>query len=137
MQQDFDALVAGSRSGVNKAGEHDLWKAAIALPEWCFISSAAGDDAEPVIGAVGGRPYVLVFTEESRAIEFSKRRATQRGVEDVPVLTMAVAEAIEYFRALRDAGVEGALFNSGEYAFQAPLTNIWDMHSRYSRGSGA
>jgi hypothetical protein len=131
MDSDFDALVEQSTAAHNKTAEHALWKAALALPAWYFVSNDAGDDAEPVVGMINGRSHILAFTDEDRAADFSKRRAAQRGNEDTPVLEMDVPDAVEYFSSLREAGVDSALFNSGKYAFSESLVNIIDMFKRY------
>lgn len=131
MQTDFDALVAASRMVHAKTGQHELWKAAFALPAWYFVAGSSEPDAEPVIGSVSGKPYVLAFTDEDRALDFSKKRASHRGGADAPILHMEPQEAVEYFKALREAGVEGALFNSGISGFDSSLVDIIDMQTRY------
>lgn len=133
MPHDFEALAQAARMVHTKTGEHDLWKAALSLPAWYFVAGSQGPDAEPIVGSVEGKPFILAFTDETQASEFTKRRSAHRGNVDTPVLHMEPADAVEYFRSLREAGVEGALFNSGAYAFQASLVSIIDMHTRYSR----
>ncbi len=133
MFDDFDALVEAARMGHNKTAEHELWNAAMGLSSWYFIANSSAEDAEPVVGALEGKPFILVFTEQERAADFTKRRAAHRGNEDTPVLEMEIPEAVAYFKSLRDAGVEGALFNSGKFSFQASMTRIMDLHSRRAR----
>jgi hypothetical protein len=133
MDTDFNALVEASRSAVNKTGVHDLWKAAIALELWYFVANGTGDDAEPIIASYEGKPHILVFTDETRAVDFSRRRSAQHASGDAPILHMEPSEAIEYFHSLREAGVEGALFNTGPTGFHTSLGSIIDMHTRYTR----
>lgn len=133
MDADFDALADASRSAVNKTGEHVLWKAAMALPDWFFIADQPGDDAEPLVAAVDGVPHLLAFTDENRAEEFSRSRAAKRGAAPTPVLNMGVADAAAYCKDLMQTKVDGVLFNSGKYSFQATLSRIVDMHARYAR----
>lgn len=133
MDADFNTLVEASRSAVNKTGQHDLWKAALGLELWYFVASGSAEDADPVIASYEGKPHILVFTDQTRAIDFSRRRAAQHGAEDGPLLHVEPSEAVEYFRTLRQAGVEGALFNTGPTGFHASLGSIIDMHGRYAR----
>lgn len=133
MDADFDALADAARSAVNKTGEHALWKAALSLPDWYFVADQPGDDAEPLVAAVDGVPHLLAFTDAGRAEAFSDSRAQKRGGAPTPVLNMGVADAAAYCKDLMRTKVDGVLFNSGKYSFQATLSQIVDMHSRYSR----
>jgi len=130
---DFNELVEASRMAHNRNGVHNLWKAAISLPEWFFVADGHDEDAEPIIGAVDRQPHVIVFTDQAGAEHFSTQRAAQKGGEPTAVLTMPVADAVAYFEDLSSGGVEGALFNSGEYGFRAGLMEIRDMYARYTR----
>ena len=132
MDLDFDALVEASHSGVNKTGEQALWKAAMSLSEWYFVARNAGDDPEPLIGAVEGAPHLIAFTDEQRAQEFASRRPASKVAADAPILCMDVPDAVDYCKQLMETQVEGLLFNSGKYAFQAGLSRIVDMWGRYN-----
>lgn len=134
MVYDFEALARAASADHTKAAEHELWKAAVMLEYWYFVAASARDDAEPVVGSIGGKPFVLAFTGEGLATEFAKRRAAHRGEDDAPVVHMEPAEAVSYFETLREAGVEGAVFNTGGAAFQASMADIIDRHTRYTRG---
>lgn len=131
---DFEALARAAGSDHTKTAEHDLWKAAVSLERWYFVASSSEDDAEPVVGSIGGSSFVLAFTDVGQATEFSRRRAAHRGVDDAPVVHMDPAEAVSYFQTLREAGVEGVLFNTGGAAFQASMDEVIDRHARYTRG---
>lgn len=133
MDHDFDALADGAKDAHNKVGEQTLWKAVMRLPMWYFVADAAGDDAQPVVGAVEGVPHLLAFTDEDRAEAFSKARGRTRGADPTPVLHMDVADAVAYCRDLMQTEVDGVLFNNGRCAFQAPLSQVVDMHGRYTR----
>jgi hypothetical protein len=133
MDHDFDALVDGARDAHSKVGEHTLWKAAMSLPCWYFVADVPGEEGEPLVGAVDGVPHLLAFTDEERAEVFSKHRASQRGGVPTPVLNMDVADAVDYCKSLMETKVDGVLFNNGKYSFQAALSKIVDMHSRYTR----
>jgi len=141
MELDFDLLVDASRNGVNKTAEHDLWKAATQLDTWYFVARGTGDDAEPLIGALDGKPYLLAFTDDARAADFAKRRTMRasdaRGsARDAAsmqggVLEMDIPDAVQYAHDLGQAGVEGVLFNSGGYAFQCSVPELVDRVKRY------
>lgn len=138
---DFDALVEMSRQGENKLGEQALWRAAVGVAEWYFVARGTGDDAEPLIGGMGGKPYILAFTDEEQAAMFAKRRAMQQSdargsARDAAsmegaTLTMDVPDALAYCADLAKAGVEGILFNSGPNAFQCSLIELADRAGRY------
>lgn len=142
---DFDELVERSRMVANKLGEQALWKAALNLESWYFVGSGPEGEKAPAIGALEGRPYLLVFTDEDRAADFSRRQLMKRSdargsgrdgeAMSGSVLNMDVPEAIEYLKELKAGGVEGALFNSGAYAFQCSLPELIDRHRRYSGGA--
>ncbi len=146
MDQDFDLLVEASRQAANKTAEIALWKAAMTLPEWYFVARGEGDDAEPLLGALGGKGALLIFTEEDRAADFAKRRQMRasdlRGAPRDPasmagmVLSMEPADAVAYAQDLAKAGVEWALFNSGGFAFQTSLIELGDKFRRYAGGHG-
>lgn len=121
---DFDALVEAARMGMNKTGEFALYKAALALPTWYFIAHGEGDEAEPMVGVVEGVPHVLVFTEEFRAAGYADILGRQRGTSAPAVLSMDVPDAMEYFAVLAQHKVEGAAFNSGNYAFAVTFTQL-------------
>lgn len=134
MSDDFDGLVMAAQFGQNKMAEHDLWKAAFALPAWYFVADSDGDDAQPVVGALDKKPYLIAFTDEERAQHFSADRAKKRNSQPTAVLHMEVADAIDYALTLRDHGVEGLLFNNGGYSFHGLSGQIEDMHKRYGKG---
>jgi hypothetical protein len=136
-QPDFTALVEASRMAHVKTGEHNLWKAAMHLPAWFFVATGAEEDAVPVVGIVDGKPHLLAFTDEEQAEAMAKRRAAKKGsaagAGAAPILNMDVADAVAYCKDLIPHGVEGVLFNSGVYAFQASLSRIIDMHRQYTK----
>ena len=133
MDPDFDALADGARSAVNKTGEHTLWKAVMGLPAWYFVGDRAGDEAEPLVAAVENEPHLMAFTDPERAGAFSRYRAAQRGGDATGVLNMDVPDAVEYCRALMPTKIEGVLFNHGAHSFQAGLSSVIDMYTRYTR----
>jgi hypothetical protein len=136
MSDDFDGLVEQSRSAVNKLGHQALWKQAMALEAWYFVGQGHGDDAEPMVASLEGRPTLLAFTEEERALDFAKRRAQTKGGNIAPILSMETADAVDYCKQLRDLGVDSVLFNSGAYSFESGLTGIVDMFGRYGPSRG-
>ncbi|GJQ29878.1 MAG: hypothetical protein HBSAPP03_17620 [Phycisphaerae bacterium] len=141
MDQDIDALVEASQNGVNKTAEQSLWRTVLNLREWYFVARGAGDDAEPVIGALEGKSALLVFTDEERAAMFAKRRnmrasdargsARDAGSMEGMVLTMDVPDALAYCEDLANAGVEWALFNNGGYSFQCSLIDLKGKAAQY------
>jgi hypothetical protein len=141
---DFDALCTAAHNLQNKLGEQELWKVALNLPTWYFIARGTGDDAEPVIGTLNRASHLLVFTDEERAADFARMRAMRasdaRGSDRSPeairaetagTLEMDVPDAIAYCRDLAKAGVESALFNSGEFQFHCSLIELVDRFKRY------
>lgn len=132
-QPDFDGLVLAGQMGQNRVAEQDLWKAVLRLPAWYFVADSAGDDAQPVIGALEGRPYLIAFTDEDRAERFAADRGRKRASDPTPVLHMDVSDAVAYCQDLSQENVEGILFNNGGYSFHARMSQVIDMHSRYSR----
>jgi hypothetical protein len=129
---DFDVLVEQSRSAVNKTGEQNLWKAALNLPAWYFVGMGAGDDVEPMIGTLDGKPHLMAFTDHERAERFAKHLVGKKGIQEPPVLEMTVAEAVDYCGVLADHKVAGIVFNTGQYAFQAGMIRVADMFKRYT-----
>jgi hypothetical protein len=139
---DFDTLVEASRDATNKVGEQTLWRAVFSLDVWYFVARGEGEDAEPLIGVIQGKPALLIFTEEERAAGFARARNMRRS--DVrgsardeasmagTVLHMDREDAVEYCEQLAGHGVEWALFNSGPYAFQCPMIEMRDRARRYT-----
>jgi len=141
---DFDALCTAAQNIQNKLGEQELWKTAVALPTWYFVARETGDEAEPVIGTLDRASHLLIFTDEERAANFARMRAMRasdaRGSDrstdairdgTAGTLEMDVPDAIEYCRDLAKAGVESALFNSGEFQFHCSLIQLVDRYKRY------
>lgn len=133
MSTDFDALVAQAQFGQSKTGEHDLWKAALALDHWYFLGQGEGDEVEPVFAKHDGRTHLIAFTDEDRAEAAAGFQEQRTGVRP-PVLHMDVPDAIDYLRVLdQDGQVAGVHFNNGLHAFSASLVQIIDMSKRYRR----
>jgi hypothetical protein len=130
MGPELDALAEAARSVQNKVGEQNLWKAVMALKVWYFIARGEGDDAEPMVASVEGRPQLLAFTDEDRAEAFARHIEGKRGARP-GLLEMDVPDAVEYARELEGLKVETILFNSGEYAFSCSMTRLGDMWGRY------
>ncbi len=130
LEADFAELVEAARMAHVKTGEHNLWKAAFALPEWFFVAASHGEDAEPVVGIVDGQPHILGFTDEEQAQALSQRRASRQNpaAAPAPVLHMTPAEAVDYCKKLIPEGIAGILFNSGPSAFQTTLARLVEMH---------
>lgn len=131
MATDIDALAQSSRSVQNKSGEQSLWKAVMGLRVWYFVAQGQGDEAEPMVAQVDGRPQLLAFTEEERAEAFARHLQSRRGGAMPGVLEMDVPDAVEYAKELESLDVESVLFNTGEYAFAGSPTRLRDLYSRY------
>src|SRR3954463_15970883 len=111
MDTQFDALADASRSVQNKVGEQNLWKAVMALPSWWFVAKGTGEDAEPMVAAVDGRPHLLAFTSEDRAEAFTRHLESKKGGPRAGVLEMDTPDAVGYGQQLAEMGVETVLFN--------------------------
>ena len=125
---DFDGLVEASWNAQNKLGEQAVWHAALGLDRWYLVLGESGTD--PMFGAVEGRPYLIAFTDEPRAEAFAAKLSEQRNTPAPGVVHMDIPEAIDYIDSLKDQGVDGVLFNSGGFSFQAGCIAITDMHRR-------
>jgi hypothetical protein len=133
MGPEVDALAEAARSVQNKVGEQNLWKAVLALRVWYFIARGEGDDAEPMVASVDGRPQLLAFTDEDRAEAFARHIQSKRGGEAPGLLEMDVPDAVEYAKELEALDVATILFNSGEHAFSCSMTRLKDMWGRYAQ----
>ena len=129
---EVDQLAHESRSVQNKVGEQKLWKAVLTLPGWYFIAQGQGEDAEPLVARVGGRPTLLAFTSEDRAEAFSRHLEARQGGGRREVLNMDVADAVGYCQQLFEMGVETVHFNSGDYEFSSGMVTLKDMMGRYA-----
>jgi len=128
---EVDALSQDSRNIQNKVGEQKLWKAVLALPAWYFIAEGSGQDAEPLVARVGGRPRLLAFTSEQRAEAFTRHLEAKQGGPQRGVLEMDIPGAVEYCQQLFEAGVDTIHFNNGDYEFSSGMIKIKDMAGRY------
>jgi len=129
---EMDALAHASRNVQNKTGEQNLWKAVLTLPGWYFIGQGKGEDVEPLVARVGGRPTLMAFTSEDRAEAFSRHLAAKQSGAKPEVLNMDVADAVEYCQQLFELGVETVQFNSGDYGFTSGMVRLKDMLGRYA-----
>src|SRR3954471_7352632 len=134
MTSEVDALAQAARSAHNRMGEQNLWRAVLTLPVWYFIAQGEGENAEPMVASVEGKPRLLAFTDEDRAEAFTRHLEAKKGGPRPGLLEMDVADAVDYGQELERAGVESILFNTGEYGFSCSMTQLRDMHSRYIRG---
>lgn len=135
MSTDFDRLVAQARLAHSKAGEHELWKAAVNLDRWYLLGHGQADDLEPIFAQHEGRTHLLAFTDLERA-DAQADLLEQRTGSRPAVLHMDVPDAIDYLRTLDEAGlVAGVHFNNGLHAFAESLVNIIEMSKRYRRSS--
>lgn len=131
MTTDFDSMVLGSQMAQSKAGEHELWKAALALDNWYLLGLGEGDEIEPVFAQHDGKTHLLAFTDAERAEAAAAERESRAQTRPV-VLHLEPDEAVEYLEALdADGQVAGVHFNNGPFAFGASLADIIDMHRRY------
>jgi hypothetical protein len=129
---DFDALVLGSQMAQSKAGEHELWKAALALENWYLLGLGEGDDVEPIFAQHDGKTHLLAFTDADRAEAAADDREKNAQTRPV-ILHLPPEEALEYLEALdADGQVAGVHFNNGPFAFGASLASVIDMHRRYN-----
>jgi hypothetical protein len=132
MSTEVDALAEAARSVQNKVGEQNLWRAVMKLRVWYFIAQGEGDQAEPMVASVEGRPQLLAFTDEDRAEAFTRHLESKKGGPRAGLLEMDVPDAVEYAKELESLDVETILFNNGEYGFSCSMTKLKDMHSRYA-----
>jgi hypothetical protein len=130
MGPELDALAEAARSVQNKVGEQQLWKTVMGLRVWYFIAQGEGDDAEPMVASVEGRPRLLAFTDEDRAEAFARHIEGKRGTRP-GLLEMDVPDAVEYAQELESLDVESVLFNSGEHGFSCSMTRLREVWDRY------
>lgn len=133
---EIDALSMAARNVQNKVGEQALWRAAVTLPEWYFVSQGSAEDAEPMVARMGGKPKLLAFTSEERAEAFVRHlqaRPGGGGNINGGVLNMGVPDAVEYCQQLFDSGVDTIHFNPGDYEFSSGMIALKDRLSRYSK----
>ena len=129
----FDALADAARSVQNKVGEQNLWKAVMALPSWYFVAKGTGEEAEPMVAAVEGRPNLLAFTSEERAEAFTRHLEAKKGGPRAGVLEMNTPDAVAYAQQLGEANVDSVLFNNGQYSFTTSMLKLRDMYGRYAK----
>lgn len=132
---DFDDLVDATRMAHNKTAEHELWRRCLALEHWYCIGVGEGDEIQPLIAAVEGKPYLIAFTDEERAHEFSRRLAEKKGGDALPVIHMEVADGVEYCRVLYEdhPEVHGVHFNDGGFAFSCLMSELIDRWGKTGR----
>jgi hypothetical protein len=133
MDVPFDALAVSSRSVQNQSGAQQLWKAVMSLRVWYFIAQGDGDDAEPMVASVEGKPHLLAFTDEDRAEAFARHLESKKGGPRPGLLEMDVPDAVEYGQELEQLGVERVMFNSGEHCFGCSMTELRERFSKYLR----
>ncbi|TVS06600.1 MAG: hypothetical protein EA423_05365 [Phycisphaerales bacterium] len=135
-QTDFDTLVDATRMAHNKNAEHELWRRCLALEHWYCIGVGEGEEMQPLIAAVEGKPHLIAFTDEERAHEFGRRLAAKKGGAVPTVIHMEVDDAVDYCRVLYEyhPEVHGVHFNDGGYAFDCLMSELIDRWGRAGKG---
>ncbi|MDU0370852.1 hypothetical protein ACFPAF_10640 [Hymenobacter endophyticus] len=136
--QEIDLLLEKAKSSGKTEDLAALWKAALELPQWHFITrqTANIEDRKPFVGVLDNKPWIFVFTDRQRAQEYA-RTITGGGFVDesgnVLVMSTDTPKAIDYLLALTSQGVYGVRFNELNGWF-SPLQNLPAILQHVQRG---
>lgn len=126
--EDIDLLLAKAKSSGRPEDLSALWKAALSLPQWHFITrqTAQMEDRKPFVGVMDGKPWAFLFTDRQRAQEYARTIPNGGFVDEsgsVLVISTDTQKAIDYLLALAAQGVYGLRFNelNGWYS---PIENL-------------
>ena len=125
---DIDLLLQKAKSSGRNEDLSALWKAALELPQWHFMTrpTATIEDRKPFVGVLDGKPWAFVFTDRQRAQEYARAIPNGGFVDEggnVLVLSTDTQKAIDYLLALAAQGVYGVRFNELNGWF-SPLANL-------------
>lgn len=128
MPNDIDALLEKAKTSGQTEDLTVLWKAALSLPQWHFITrqTASLEDRKPFVGVLDGKPWAFVFTDRQRAQEYARTIPGGGFVDasgNVLVISTETQKAVEYLLALAAQGVYGVRFNELNGWF-SPLQNL-------------
>jgi hypothetical protein len=129
---DFDSLAAEAKQSQAKAraAMDLLWAHVYSLQEWCFIDRGKQGAPVPFIGTLEGKQYVMGFTDAERAAAFARQHLAQDAAH-VPILSIPVTKASDYFSAFATHGIFGIMFNHNSEGFFAPLQNLKPMSEHF------
>ncbi|GAA4374070.1 hypothetical protein [Hymenobacter koreensis] len=125
---DIDSLLQKAKTSGDKEDLATLWKAALNLPQWHFITKHTEklEDRRPFIGVLDNQPWVFVFTDRQKAQEFGQSVKDGGFVDDkgsVMIISMDTHRAIDYVTALSSKGVFGVRINELNGWF-SPIANL-------------
>lgn len=126
---DFNTLtdLAYNRSTLKPSEREDLmnlWSAFFKLDEWLFIVDASQPSLEPspFIGTIENRPWLFVFTDSERALEFAKKfNLTDKNGE---CLYMSLSPNSILKNLPFKQTVDGIRINEGPHGWFSPLENL-------------
>ncbi|GAB2953368.1 hypothetical protein GCM10027048_18160 [Hymenobacter coalescens] len=113
---DIDSLLLKSKSSGRNEDLSALWKAALSLPQWHFITKQTEklEDRRPFVGVLEGQSWAFVFTDRQKAHEFAKAMKDGSFVDEqgtALIISSETPKAIEYIMALAAKGVHGVRIN--------------------------
>ncbi|RYY65683.1 MAG: hypothetical protein EOO12_06310 [Chitinophagaceae bacterium] len=125
---DIDKLVQQAATSGSAEDLKQLWKAALDLEQWHFITKVREQlqDRKPFIGVIDDKPWVFVFTDRQKAQSYGSMPQNKGFVDSsgsALIISMETDKAIGYLLELANAGVYGVRFNEGNGWF-APLGNL-------------
>ncbi|RSK49288.1 hypothetical protein [Hymenobacter rigui] len=126
--EDIDLLLAKAKSSGKTEDLSALWKAALSLPQWHFITrqTATIEDRKPFVGVMDCKPWAFLFTDRQRAQEYARTIPNGGFVDEsgnVLVISTDTQKAIDYLLALAAQGVYGLRFNELNGWF-SPIENL-------------
>lgn len=104
-----------------------LWRGFLELDTWFFLTTGVADleHANPFIGIIDDRPWVMVFTDPEKAAAFAGADPRFRdGQGDLVFMAIPQLEALRWILGLQEQGIAGLRINQGEFGWFAPLANL-------------
>ncbi|AIZ63060.1 hypothetical protein PK28_03965 [Hymenobacter sp. DG25B] len=135
---DIDLLLEKAKSSGRNEDLSALWKAALNLPQWHFITQQTAniEDRKPAVGMVDNKPWVFLFTDRQRAQEYGRTIKDGGFVDEsgnVMVISTDTQRAIDYLLALASQGVYGLRFNELNGWF-SPIENLPAIIKHVNKG---
>ncbi|KAA9327597.1 hypothetical protein F0P96_16595 [Hymenobacter busanensis] len=127
-QNDIDTLLEKAKTSGSKEDLSELWKAALNLPQWHFITKHTErlEDRKPFVGVMDNKGWVFVFTDRQKAHEYGKAIKDGGFVDaegNLMVISMGIEGAIDYVMDLFTKGVYGMRMNELNGWF-SPIANL-------------
>ncbi len=125
---EISILLAKAENTGDRVDLANLWRAALRLPKWHFLTKHTADleDRKPFIGIIDNQPWVFVFTDRGEAQKYAADIHNEGFTEkngEVMIISMDTDKAIDYILALHAKGVYGMRINEGNGWF-SPILNL-------------